>query len=78
MAGDVRSQVGVLEKRDEVGLGRLLESEHGRRLEAQVRLEVLSNLSHKTLEGQLADELREGGQRCQTVTRSLRSELRGD
>jgi hypothetical protein len=37
-------------------LAGLLESKDGRRLEAQVGLEVLSNLTHKTLERQLADE----------------------
>lgn len=50
------AQVGVLEERDEVGLDRLLEGADGRRLEAQIRLEVLGNLTDKTLEGQLADE----------------------
>jgi histone H3 len=50
------SKVGVLEERDEVSLGRLLEGEDGRRLEAEVGLEVLSNLTNKTLEGELADE----------------------
>ena len=50
------AQVGVLEERDEVGLDGLLESTDGRGLEAEVRLEVLSNLTDKTLEGQLADE----------------------
>jgi hypothetical protein len=50
------AQVGVLEERDEVGLNRLLESADGRGLEAQVGLEVLGDLTDKTLEGQLADE----------------------
>ena len=31
-------QVGVLEERDEIGLGRLLERKHGGRLEAEVGL----------------------------------------
>lgn len=44
------SQVGVLEERDEVGLGGLLERHDGRRLEAEVGLEVLSNLTDETLE----------------------------
>lgn len=35
---------------DEVGLGRLLEGHDGRRLESQVGLEVLSDLTDKTLE----------------------------
>jgi hypothetical protein len=50
------AQVGVLEEGDEVGLDGLLKSTDGRRLEAEIRLEVLSNLTNKTLEGQLADE----------------------
>jgi hypothetical protein len=50
------AQVGVLEQRDEVGLDGLLEGADGRRLEAQVRLEVLGNLADETLEGQLSDE----------------------
>jgi hypothetical protein len=50
------AQVGVLEQADEVGLAGLLQGHDGRALEAQVRLEVLRNLAHETLEGQLADE----------------------
>jgi hypothetical protein len=50
------AQVGVLEEGDEVGLDRLLESADGRGLETEIRLEVLGNLTDKTLEGQLADE----------------------
>ena len=50
------AEIGVLEKRDEVGLNGLLESTDGGRLEAEVRLEVLGNLSDETLEGELADE----------------------
>ena len=50
------AEVGVLEQRDEVGLNGLLEGADGGALEAQVGLEVLSNLTDKTLEGQLADE----------------------
>ena len=49
-------QVGVLKQAHQVGLGRLLQGQHGGRLEAQVRLEVLGNLTHQPLEGQLADE----------------------
>ena len=47
------AEVGVLEEADEVGLGGLLEGEHGGALEAEVGLEVLSNLPDETLEGQL-------------------------
>jgi hypothetical protein len=50
------AQIRVLEQADQVGLAGLLERAHGRRLEAQVRLEVLRDLAHKTLERQLADE----------------------
>lgn len=40
------TQVGVLEERDEVGLDRLLESADGGRLEAEIGLEVLGNLTN--------------------------------
>ena len=50
------SQVGVLEERDEVGLGGLLERHDGRRLEAEVGLEVLGDLTHQPLERQLPDQ----------------------
>jgi hypothetical protein len=43
-------------ERHEVGLGSLLESHDGRRLEAEVGLEVLGDLTDETLEGELADE----------------------
>ena len=49
-------KVGVLEKTDEVGLGGLLKGKNGRSLEAKISLEVLSDLTDKTLEGKLADE----------------------
>lgn len=50
------SQVGVLEERDEVSLGRLLKGHDGARLEAEIGLEVLSDLTNETLEGELSDE----------------------
>lgn len=50
------AQVGVLEEGDEVGLNGLLQSTDGGGLEAEVRLEVLSDLTNQTLEGQLADQ----------------------
>ena len=50
------SQVGVLEQTNQVCLSGLLQSQNGGALEAEVGLEVLSNLTHQTLEGQLADE----------------------
>jgi hypothetical protein len=40
----------LLKERDEVSLGRLLEGHHGRRLEAEVGLEVLSDLTNEALE----------------------------
>ena len=43
------AQVGVLEERDEVSLNGLLKSTDGRALEAEVGLEVLSDLTNKTL-----------------------------
>ena len=50
------AQVGVLEQGDEVSLDGLLESTDGGGLEAEVRLEVLSDFTDETLEGQLADQ----------------------
>jgi hypothetical protein len=50
------AKVGVLKERDEVRLNRLLKSANSRRLEAEVRLEVLGDLANQTLERQLADE----------------------
>ena len=50
------AKVGILEETNEVSLGRLLEGHDGRALEAEVSFEVLSDLTDKTLEGELADE----------------------
>ena len=50
------AQVGVLKQSNKVSLAGLLKSHHSRALEPQVSLEILSNLSDKALEGQLADE----------------------
>jgi len=50
------AEVGVLEQADEVSLGGLLEGEHGRRLEAEVVLELRSDLADESLEGELSDE----------------------
>uniref|UniRef100_K7FH66 Uncharacterized protein n=1 Tax=Pelodiscus sinensis TaxID=13735 RepID=K7FH66_PELSI len=50
------AQVGVLEEPHQVGLAGLLQGHDGRTLEAQVGLEVLSDLPHQALEGQLADQ----------------------
>ena len=51
-----RAQVGVLEEAHQVSLSGLLESEHSRALEAEVRLEVLGDLADEALERELADE----------------------
>ena len=51
-----RAQVGVLEEANQVRLGGLLEGDDGRRLEAEVGLEVLRDLADQALEGQLADQ----------------------
>jgi hypothetical protein len=50
------AQVGVLEQANEVSLSGLLEGENSRSLEAEIGLEVLSDLTNKALERQLADE----------------------
>ena len=50
------AQVGVFEERDEVSLDGLLKGANGGALEAEVRLEVLGDLTDETLEGELADE----------------------
>ena len=50
------SQVSVLEQRDKVCLGRLLQSHDCTALESEVGLEVLCDFADKTLEGKFADE----------------------
>merc|ERR1719391_622519 len=50
------TKVGVLKETHQVGLTSLLKGHHSRTLEPQVSLEVLSNLTNKTLERKLADE----------------------
>jgi len=50
------AQVGVLEQANEVGLRSFLEGTDGSALETEISLEVLCDLTHQTLEGQLADE----------------------
>ncbi len=50
------AQVGVLKQTNQVGLGSLLQGHDGAGLEAEVSLEVLGDLPHQALEGQLADE----------------------
>ena len=50
------TQVSVLKETNEVGLCGLLEGKDSRSLEAEVTLEILGDLTDKTLEGKLADE----------------------
>ena len=50
------AEVGVFKQSDQVGLAGLLQSHHGGALEAQVGLEVLGDLTHEALEGELANE----------------------
>ena len=50
------AEVGVLEEGDQVSLRGLLESADGVRLEAEVGLVVLGNLTHEALERELADQ----------------------
>ena len=50
------AQVRVLKETDKIRLRSLLERENGSRLEAQVRLEILGDLTHETLEWELADK----------------------
>jgi hypothetical protein len=50
------AKVGVLEKANKVSLGSLLQSQERSALEAKLGLVVLSDLTHKALEGQLANQ----------------------
>ena len=50
------TQVGILEKTNKVSFGGFLEGQDGRSLESKIGLEILGDLTDKTLEGQLADE----------------------
>jgi len=50
------TEVSVLKEPDKVSLSSLLKSTNGGRLEAQISLEVLGDLTNKTLEGELADQ----------------------
>jgi hypothetical protein len=50
------SQVGVFKETNEVGLAGFLECSDGGRLESQVCLEILGNLTNETLEGELSDQ----------------------
>ena len=50
------AQVGVFKQTNKVSLASLLKSHHSGALETQIGLEILSDFSHQTLEGQLADQ----------------------
>jgi hypothetical protein len=50
------TEVSVLEKTNQVCFRSLLESHDSRGLETEVSFEVLSNLTHQTLEGEFPDE----------------------
>lgn len=50
------TEIGVLKERHKISFDGLLKSTDGGRLEAKIRLEVLSNFTNKTLERQLADQ----------------------
>ena len=50
------AQVGVFKQTNKVSLASFLKSHDSGALETQVGLEILSDFSHKTLEGQLADQ----------------------
>ena len=51
------AEIGVLEEADQVGLARLLEGSDGRRLEAQVGLEVLGDLADQALVSRYSSRL---------------------
>jgi hypothetical protein len=50
------AEIGVLKETDEVGLSRLLQSQHGVGLETQISLEILSDFPDQTLERKFADQ----------------------
>ena len=50
------TQVGIIKQPDKVCLHCFLETQYRRRLESQICLVVLGDLSHQPLEGQLADQ----------------------
>ena len=50
------AQVGVLKQTNEVSLASLLKGHDGGRLESEIGLEVLGDLTDETLEGQFPDE----------------------
>ena len=50
------TQVGIFKESNQVGLGGFLKGQDGRTLESKIGLEILGDLTDKTLEWQLADE----------------------
>ncbi|KAI4296829.1 hypothetical protein L6164_036752 [Bauhinia variegata] len=50
------AKVGVLKETHQIGFRGFLESGDGGTLEAEIGLEVLSNLTNKALEGKLSDQ----------------------
>lgn len=50
------TEVGIFKERDQVGLGGALQGQDSGRLEAKVATKIGGNFTHKTLEGQLANE----------------------
>merc|ERR1712001_651206 len=50
------AQVSVFKETDQVSLTSFLEGTNGGALEPEISFEVPSNFSHKTLEGELADQ----------------------
>merc|ERR1712083_18951 len=50
------TEISILEQPHEVGLTSLLESSHSGRLEPQVSLEILCNLTHQSLKWKLPDQ----------------------
>jgi hypothetical protein len=64
------AQVGVLKQANKIGLSSLLQGTDSRTLEAQISLEVLCNLAHKTLEGELADQQLSGLLEATNLTQS--------
>ena len=50
------TQVGIFEKTNQVSLSSFLEGQDGRSLESKITLEILGNLTDKSLERKLSDE----------------------
>ena len=50
------AQIGILEKTDHVGLSGLLEGQHCLRLESQIGLDLLGDLTNQSLERKLPDQ----------------------